>query len=120
MILTLSFQEEDLAGNLNKSLDLSQASSVSVGQFYRRLLFSRGEILDQLTRGEICLARDIQLQDYVAILDTLAKVLDDNMRSLQPDLFRNKSLLSSISSWRVWTVLSSPWSRSSMKVSTPL
>ena len=71
----LHFKEEDVGGNQNNnSLHLSEDSAVSVGEFYRRLLCSRGEILDKLTSGEICLAGDIQHQNYVAVLDTLAEV----------------------------------------------
>ena len=68
-------QEEDVGGNQNNnSLHLSEDSALSVGEFYRRLLCSGGEILDKLTSGEICLAGDIQHQNYVALLDTLAEV----------------------------------------------
>ena len=63
---------------------LSKDSARSVGEFYRKLHESHGEILDKLTGGQICLAEDITTANYARILDDLAQVSIIVVPSYQP------------------------------------
>ena len=64
---------------------LSKDSARSVGEFYRKLHESHGEILDKLTGGQICLAEDITTANYARVLDDLAQVCIIVVPSYQPD-----------------------------------
>ena len=63
---------------------LSKDSARSVGEFYRKLHESHGEILDKLTGGQICLAEDITTANYARVLDDLAQVSIIVVPSYQP------------------------------------
>ena len=63
---------------------LSKDSARSVGEFYRKLHESHGEILDKLTGGQICLAEDITTANYARVLDDLAQVCIIVVPSYQP------------------------------------
>ena len=63
---------------------LSKDSARSVGEFYRKLHESHGEILDKLTGGQICLAEDINTANYARVLDDLAQVSIIVVPSYQP------------------------------------
>ena len=70
---------------------LSKDSARSVGEFYRKLHESHGEILDKLTGGQICLAEDITTANYARVLDDLAQVSIIVVPSYQPYFPRSSS-----------------------------
>ena len=64
-------------------------AAASVVTFYHRLQRSHGPVLDSLRSEELCLGRDLAQEDYIQVLELLAREQMFEVKFVQPERLDN-------------------------------